>query len=70
MQKNKNEKPFKSLIIKDKYKNYNDFYSENKTIIYKSILNIFKEFKTPINKAAIETNNKNGDIILVRLTVI
>jgi len=46
MQKNKNEKPFKSLIIKDKYKNYDDFYSENKTIIYKSILNIFKEFKT------------------------
>ena len=35
MQKNKNEEPFKSLIIKDKYKNYDDFYSENKTIIYK-----------------------------------
>jgi hypothetical protein len=46
MQKNKNEEPFKSLIIKDKYKNYEDFYSENKTLIYKSILNVFEEFKT------------------------
>ena len=32
--------------IKDKYKNYEDFYSENKTLIYKSILNVFEEFKT------------------------
>ena len=34
------------------------------------IKNIFKEFNTPINRAAIETNNKNGDIIFVKLTVI
>ena len=38
-------KPAKSLTFNKFYKNYDDFYSDTKTEIYKSIFEIFKEFK-------------------------
>jgi len=36
---------YQVLTFGKKYKTYDDFYDENKPIIYKSIINIFKEFK-------------------------
>jgi hypothetical protein len=36
---------FKELFIEGRYKDFNDFYDENKPIIYKSIIEIFLEFK-------------------------
>ena len=36
---------FKELFIEGRYKDFNDFYDENKLIIYKSIIEIFLEFK-------------------------
>lgn len=38
--------PFKSLVFKQKYKTYDEFYDEHKTEIYKSIFEIFKQFKS------------------------
>jgi hypothetical protein len=38
-------KPFKELVIKGKYKEFGDFYDENKGLIYKSIVEVFHEFK-------------------------
>lgn len=43
--KRKKNAPFKSLVYEDRYKTYGDFYDEHKTEIYKSIFEIFKEFK-------------------------
>lgn len=37
--------PFKSLELKGKFKDFTDFYDDNKETIYKSILDVFKEFK-------------------------
>lgn len=36
---------FKELFIEGRYKDFNDFYDENKLVIYKSIIDIFLEFK-------------------------
>ena len=44
--KNLKTKPHKELIIKGKYKEFSDFYEKNKEIIYKSIIELFGEFKT------------------------
>jgi hypothetical protein len=44
--KNLRTKPHKELIIKGKYKEFSDFYEKNKEIIYKSIIELFGEFKT------------------------
>jgi len=46
----KKSTPFKSLIYKQKYRTYDDFYTEHKTEIYKSILEIFKEFNSTRKK--------------------
>jgi hypothetical protein len=35
----------KKLVIKESYKNFGLFYNENKTIIYKSIVNLFNSLK-------------------------
>jgi len=42
--------PFKSLELKGKYDDFSDFYDHNKKIIYESILDVFKEFKTTRKK--------------------
>lgn len=36
---------FKELFLEGRYKDFNDFYDENKLVIYKSIIDIFLEFK-------------------------
>lgn len=41
----RNKKPFKELIIKGLYKDWKSFYEPNKEEIYKSIIEIFEEFK-------------------------
>lgn len=38
-------KPFKELIIKGLYKDWKSFYEPNKEEIYRSIIEIFEEFK-------------------------
>lgn len=42
--------PFKKLEITGKYKDFGDFYDENKRLIYESIFDVFKEFKTTRKK--------------------
>jgi hypothetical protein len=37
--------PFKELKIRGRYGDFKDFYDTNKEVIYKSIIDIFKEFK-------------------------
>lgn len=44
------KQPFKTLELKGKFKDFTDFYDDNKEIIYKSILDVFKEFKTTNQK--------------------
>jgi hypothetical protein len=44
------KKVFQELIFKKKYKTYNDFHVDNKEIIYKTIINLFKEFQLSKNK--------------------
>jgi hypothetical protein len=39
------QKYFKELKLEGKYKDFTDFYDENKETIYKSIIDVFKEFK-------------------------
>jgi hypothetical protein len=46
---------FKELFIEGRYKDFNDFYDENKLIIYKSIIDIFLEFKKT-NKKTLTLN--------------
>jgi len=41
---------FKKLNIVGKYDGFDDFYNENKEVIYKSIIEVFKEFKTTRKK--------------------
>ncbi len=43
-------KPDKELIFEGKYKEFSDFYDKNKEIIYRSILELFDEFKTTRKK--------------------
>ena len=51
MSTNQNKtKPFKSLELQGKYNDFGDFYDQNKKIIYESILEVFKEFKTTRRK--------------------
>ena len=42
--------PFKELKLTGKYNDFGDFYDANKEIIYKSILEVFKEFKVSRKK--------------------
>ena len=39
------QKYFKELKLEGKYKDFTDFYDENKETIYKSIIEVFMEFK-------------------------
>lgn len=41
----RNQNIFKDLKIKGNYNDFNDFYDENKELIYKSIIELFHEFK-------------------------
>lgn len=41
----RNQNIFKDLKIKGNYKDFSDFYDENKELIYKSIIELFHEFK-------------------------
>ncbi len=43
--------PFISLEMKGRYKDFEDFYDENKRKIYTAIFDIFKEFKTTRKKS-------------------
>jgi replicative DNA helicase len=52
MEKSSRKKtPFKSIKIKGDYLGWKDFYEPNKEIIYKSIIEIFEEFKTTRKKS-------------------
>jgi hypothetical protein len=42
---------FKKLNFDGRYNDFNDFYGENKTEIYKSIIEIFAEFKKTKKKS-------------------
>lgn len=46
----KNSHVFKKLEIKGKYNEFKDFYDVNKGLIYKSIIEVFKGFKTSKKK--------------------
>ena len=41
----KSNSTFKKLVISGNYNEFNDFYEKNKEIIYKSIIELFSEFK-------------------------
>ena len=41
----RNQNIFKELKIEGKYYEFNDFYDSNKELIYKSIIELFHEFK-------------------------
>jgi hypothetical protein len=41
----RNQNIFKELKIEGNYKEFNDFYDVNKELIYKSIIDLFHEFK-------------------------
>ena len=43
---NKKQNFFKELRIEGKYDGFNDFYDNNKELIYKSIIELFHEFKS------------------------
>lgn len=45
--------PFITLRINGKFKDFSDFYDENKDIIYENILNVFKEFKNTRKKSLV-----------------
>jgi hypothetical protein len=44
-QPKRRKKPYKELIINGIYKDWKSFYEPNKEEIYKSIIEIFEEFK-------------------------
>lgn len=44
-------KIFRELSFKKKYKSYSDFHAENKEIIYRTIIDLFKEFGVVRNKS-------------------
>ena len=41
----RNQNIFKELKIEGKYNEFSDFYDSNKELIYKSIIELFREFK-------------------------
>ena len=43
--KNLKTKPHKELIINGLYSEFSDFYDHNKELIYKSIIDLFNDFK-------------------------
>jgi hypothetical protein len=43
--------PFKELKIKGRYNEFKDFYDTNKGLIYKSIIEVFHEFKKTRKKS-------------------
>jgi len=48
-----NKKPHKELIINGLYRDWKDFYDPNKEEIYKSIIEIFEEFKKTRKKSLV-----------------
>ncbi len=63
----------KELIFKENYNGFNEFYDANKTTIYKSILELFEEFKNIDNNeltlslfARIEELDWNTEMIFRR----
>jgi hypothetical protein len=44
-QPKRRKKPYKELVINGVYKDWKSFYDPNKEDIYKSIIEIFEEFK-------------------------
>lgn len=46
----RNQNTFKELKIEGKYNEFNDFYDSNKELIYKSIIELFTEFKNTRKK--------------------
>ena len=45
----KTRTPYKKMYIKGKYEDFSDFYDINKETIYKSIVEIFENFKETKN---------------------
>ena len=59
-----NKKPYKELIINGLYRDWKDFYDPNKEEIYKSIIEIFEQFKNTRKKSLflkISAKFKNAD---------
>lgn len=52
-------KIFRDLIFKKKFKSYGQFHSENKEKIYKTIIDLFKEFNIVKNKTLSMTISAN-----------
>ncbi len=52
-QSKRRKKPYKELIIKGVYKDWKSFYEPNKEDIYKSIIEIFEEFKNTRKKSLV-----------------
>lgn len=48
--KNLPKTTFRELVFKKTYKSFSDFYDKHKTEIYKSIIELFSEFKNQKNK--------------------
>ena len=46
----RNQNTFKELKIEGRYNEFNDFYDANKELIYKSIIELFTEFKNTRKK--------------------
>ena len=58
------KKPYKELIINGVYKGWKSFYEPNKEEIYKSIIEIFEEFKNTRKKSLVlrlSAKFKNAD---------
>jgi hypothetical protein len=52
-QSKRKKKPYKELIINGVYKDWKGFYEPNKEEIYKSIIEIFEEFKNTRKKSLV-----------------
>lgn len=73
MSKNSKNQKNKKLVFKKPYKNYEEFYGDTKTEIYKSILELFKGFKDKRKKtqvlgisAVIKNENWDTELIFKR----
>ncbi len=53
------KKIFQELVFKKKYKSYANFHVENKEVIYKTIINLFKEFTITKNRVSSMIINAN-----------
>jgi hypothetical protein len=51
LSRTRKNQPFRELKLSGKYNDFTDFYDENKEIIYKSILEVFREFKVTKKKS-------------------